>query len=177
MKTLLKTSLLAFALAMALAACGNTPISVPLDDFSIDIGTVTDTANKVIYSKQPASFAKAYVAKTINITGKLTYTAVAGSNTLNITFYASASDPKNHTGCNAIGEIYICDPSGEKAISKPSSFTKDQAAPITLGDPNSEVLAEGINNGQIWIGALVTESLSINTKFSFSNMVAHVTIF
>ncbi len=177
MKTLLKTSLLAFTLAMALAACGGTTINIPLDSFSISIDATANTVGKVVYPKDAATFEKPVVnVKTITLTGnvKSEYTAIQAP--LEMKFYARVTDP-SAAGCQDGGLVWICDASGETAISGSYTFQNGDTQPIELGATNPQVLADGINAGKIWIGAEVTSGAATNVKFSFSNMVAHVTIF
>ncbi len=178
MKRIAITMLAALAAALALSSCGKAPLNVPLSDFSINIDAVADTAGKVVYAKSPTEFQRSVLnVKSITVSGKMTYTATTGSNTLTLTFYGSVDDPKNRSSCADLGGFYVCDPSGEKAISSQGSFPKGEPTAITLGSPNPEVLADGINNGQVWIGALVENSLSLNTTFEFTDMVARVVIF
>ena len=178
MKGIAKLLLLGLLAVPVLSSCGGTPISVPLSDFSINIDVVADTAGKVVYAESPTEFQESILnVKSITLSGKMTYTTTTGSDTLTLTFYGSANDPANRSSCTKIGSFYLCDPSGEKAISSQGSFTKGVPTEITLGSPNPDVLADGINNGRIWIGALVEGSLSLNTTFEFTDMVAHVTLF
>ncbi len=170
--------LVGLAVALALSSCDKAPLNVPLSDFSINIDVLADTAGKVVYAVRPTEFQKSVLnVKSITISGKMTYTATTGSDTLTLTFYGSADDPDGRSGCDRFGSFYVCDPSGEKAISSQGSFPKGVPTDIALGSPNPEVLAEGINNGRIWIGALVENSLSLNTTFEFSDLVAHVSLF
>ncbi|WP_287416789.1 hypothetical protein [Oceanithermus sp.] len=178
MKGIAKLLLLGLLAVPVLSSCGGTPISVPLSDFSININVVADTAGKVVYAESPTEFQESILnVKSITLSGKMTYTTTTGSDTLTLTFYGSADDPAGRNGCDRFGSFYVCDPSGEKAISSQGSFPKGVPTDIALGSPNPEVLAEGINNGRIWIGALVENSLSLNTTFEFTDMVAHVTLF
>ncbi len=179
MKTLLRTSALVLTLAAALAACSKAPLNVPLSDFSIQVDALVDTAGKVVYPKNPAKFRDSVVdVKSITLTGNLTYSATAGSNQLTLTFYASVDDPGNHSGnCQDYTSFYLCDPAGEKAISQPKTFTKGEKSPIELGSPNPDVLSTGINQGKIWIGALVQDSLALDSRLEFTDMVAHVVLF
>ena len=177
MKTLLKPFLLAFFLAMGLAACGNTPINVPLDDFSISIDATANTLGKVVYPKNAATFEKPVVnVKTITLTGnvKSKYTPI--SSPLAMKFYARITDPST-AGCQDGGLVWICDANSETAISESYTFQNDDTQPITFGDTNPDILASGINAGKIWIGAEVTSGAATNVNFSFTDMVAHVTLF
>ncbi|WP_457636530.1 hypothetical protein [Oceanithermus sp.] len=164
----------------ALSSCGNTPISVPLGDFSINIDATTNTLGYVVYPYNPTKFDKPVInVKSITITGKVkaTYTSLTGDN-LNMTFYARATSPENNPDCDGTsGVVWICKSDNEKPVTGSYTFTNGEEQSITFGSTNSDVLAEGINNGEIWIGAMVSSGAATNVQFDFTNMVANVTIF
>ncbi len=178
MKRPVRTLLFGLLAALAFTACNGTTLNVPLADFSVTINVAVDTAGQVVYPKNPAEFQEPVLnVASITLSGYLTYEANAGSDSLTLTFYASADDPQNHSGCSDMGSFYLCDPTGEKAISNEGTFPENKATPISLGNPNPDVLTTGINRGKIWIGALVQDSLALDTTLNFTDMVAHVTLF
>ncbi|WP_287371073.1 hypothetical protein, partial [Oceanithermus sp.] len=177
MKTLLRTSALLLALAAALAACSQAPLTVPLDDFSIQVDAVGNTAGQVIYPKNAAQFSKPVLnVKTIQLKGQVTVSYTAVQAPLTMTFYARTSDPKN-AGCTDAGLAWICNASGETAISTGYTFADGETKSIALGDPNPDVLANGLNQGFLWIGAEVTSGAATGVTFDFTQMVAQVTVF
>ncbi len=164
----------------ALSACGNTPISVPLDDFSIRIDATANTLGYVVYPYNSTKFEKQVVnVKTITISGNVeaSYTSLTGDQ-LQMTFYARATSPADNPDCDgSSGVVYICPKGGETAITGSYTFTNGVTQPVTFGSSNPEVLADGINKGEIWIGAEVTSGVATNVNFNFTNMIASVTIF
>jgi len=179
MKHLAKVLLIGLVAAFVLSACGNTPISVKLDDFSIELDELANTSGKVIYPKEAAKFSKSGInVKTIKLTGNLTYTADIGTSSLTMAFYARLDDP-GENGCHDAGLAWICD-KGDKdvSISEAKEYKKDVKTPISFGDKNPEILADGVNQGYIWIGVEVSGiSGATNLKFDFTDMVAEVTVF
>ena len=154
-------------------SCGATPIFVDLDDFSINIPAAVNTAGLVIYSADPISLEKQSLnIKAVRLSGFIepTYTG----DTLKLTFYASATEPD---GCASFQSILICGKIGHKRISSEYTLHNGFKQPISLGDPNADVLADGVNNGKLWIGVEVTSSASADISLQFSDMVASVTIF
>lgn len=177
MKTLLRTSALLLALAAALAACSKAPLTVPLEDFSISVDAVGNTVGQVVYPKNAAQFDRPVVdVKTIRLSGQVTVSYTAVQAPLVMTFYARTSDP-GAAGCTDAGLAWICDAAGETPISSAYSFANGETQQVTLGDPNPEVLADGINQGRIWIGAEVTSGAATGVTFDFTQMVAEVTVF
>jgi len=164
--------------AFVLSSCGNAPVSVRLDDFSIKVDALANTLGKVVYPKQAATFEKSGLhVKTVTLNGKLTYSADIGSDSLTMAFYARLSDPKD-AGCSDAGLAWLCDKANETPISDPQTFQKDTPTPFSLGDKNPTILADGINQGKIWIGVEVTEeSAATGVTFDFTDMVANVTLF
>jgi len=180
MNRLARVLLLGLIAAFVLASCGNTPISVHLDDFSVKIDAATYTAGYVVYPYNPTKFEKPVVnVKTITITGnvKATYSSLTGDD-LTMTFYARATSPENNPDCDgSSGVVWICKKDNEKPITGSYTFSNGTVQPVTFGDPNPGVLAEGLNNGEIWIGAEVSSGVSTSVTLDFTNMVANVTIF
>lgn len=175
MNATLRISALIVALAVALVACSQYPLNIPLKDFSITVDAAAPTAGKVLYPKDAATFQRSVInIKSISLTGDLTFTSAAGSNQLTLTLYARTEDPS--ASCHAYGSFYLCDSSGEKAVSKQITLENGQAH-IELGAPNPDVLAAGINQGKIWIGALVESGVALGSTFEFRNMAAHVVVF
>jgi len=178
MERIARVLLLGLIAVFAFSACGKTPLSIPLDDFSLDIEATTNTAGYVVYPVEPASFEKPVInVKSITISGNatVTYTAAPGDN-LQMTFYASAKDP-DENGCTKTGPIYVCPKDGEKAITDSYTFINGDTKPIMLGSKNADVLTEGINQGFIWIGLEVTSGAATNVHFDFTDMVANVILF
>ncbi|XOB99413.1 hypothetical protein ACMC9I_04825 [Deinococcota bacterium DY0809b] len=177
MKTLLRTSALVLTLAAALAACSKAPLTVPLEDFSISVDAVGNTVGQVVYPKNAAQFDRPVVGvKTIRLSGRVTVSYTAVQAPLVMTFYARTDDP-GAAGCTDAGLAWICDAAGETPISSEYSFANGETQQVTLGDPNPEALADGINQGRIWIGAEVTSGAATGVTFDFTQMVAEVTVF
>ncbi len=177
MKSLRWTFLLALLLAAALSACSQAPLKVPLDDFEFKVDAASYTAGQVIYPKNPAQFNKpVFNVKTITLSGDVTVEYTAVQSPLKMTFYARAENPGD-AGCTDAGLAWVCDAANETPISSEYTFASGETQQVTLGSPNPEVLADGINQGEIWIGAKVTAGAATNVTFRFTHMVANVTVF
>ncbi len=173
MKKTLQLILLSLIATVVLSACGNTPIQVGLQDFTVDASAVANTAGKVVYKAEPVSFEKPVInVKTVKLSGNVTPSYLG--TTLQIQFYASASKP---VGCDEVAGLLVCDKNGQKPISGEYTLENGVKQPIELGNPNADVLAEGLNNGKIWLGVEIASSGAANVKLQFSDMVASVTIF
>lgn len=178
MKALLRTSALVLTLAAALAACSKAPLTVPLEDFSISVDAVGNTVGQVFYPKNAAQFDRPVVdIKTIRLSGRVTVSYTAVQAPLVMTFFARTDDPAGADGCTDAGIVWICDAAKETPISSAYSFPNGETQQVTLGDPNAKALADGINQGQIWIGAEVTSGEAAEVTFNFTQMVAKVTLF
>ncbi len=177
MKRPVRTLLFGLLAALAFTACGDTALNVPLADFSIQVDAVGYTAGQVVYPKDPTTFNETYVnVKTITVSGNLKVTYDVVQAPLSMTFYARTENPGD-AGCTDAGLAWVCSASNETAISGSYSFNNGDEKAIDLGNENPQILAEGLNNGSIWIGAEVTNGIGTNVLFEFSNLVAHVTLF
>jgi len=178
MKRLTKVLLLSLVAAFVISACGSAPLSIKLDDFNIKLDEVANTSGKIFYPKEAAKFSKSGInVKTIKLTGNMMYTADAGTSSLNMAFYARLDNPEG--SCTDAGMAWVCDKSDKDvAISDAKEYEKDVKTPISFGDKNPEVLADGVNQGQIWIGVEVSGfSGAAGVEFKFTDMIAQVTIF
>jgi len=163
--------------ALLIAACSKAPLRIPLKDFDVKVKATTPTGGKVIYPKTAAKFDKPVLnVKTISLAGEVTPEATAKSGSMTITFYARVDDPKD-AGCKDLEVIWVCDKEKEKPISERTTLTYGQANPIQLGHPNADILADGLNQGSIWIGAEIESGLSADTTLHFRKMIASVTVF
>ena len=177
MKRPVRTLLFGLLAALAFTACNGTTLNVPLADFSIQVDAVGYTAGQVVYPKDPTTFNDTYVnVKTITVSGNLKVTYDVVQAPLSMTFYARTQNPGD-AGCTDAGLAWVCSASNETAISGSYDFNSGDSKTIELGNENPQILAEGLNNGSIWIGAEVTKGIGTNVLFEFSNLVAHVTLF
>ncbi|HHO57712.1 MAG TPA: hypothetical protein ENJ85_00905 [Oceanithermus profundus] len=172
--------LVGLAAALALSSCDKAPLNVPLRDFSISVDATANTLGKVVYPWDAAQFAETKVGvKTITLSGKMTahYTSLTGD-ALEMTFYARTQQPDDQSGCTAVqGIAWVCETTQEKKISRSYTFTNGETQAIELGVQNPDVLASGLNQGYLWIGAEVTSGVATNVRFDFTDMVAHVSLF
>jgi len=163
-----------------LTACNASPITVPLDDYSISIEATANTLGYVVYPREPDRFEEPYInVKTITIQGfiKAEYTSVTGDQ-LQMIFYARATDPADDPDCDgSLGVVWICNANNQLPITNNYTFENGVRQPILFGSRNSDVLARGINGGKIWIGAEVVSGIALNVELEFTDMVAYVTIF
>lgn len=167
-------------MVFALSSCGENALSVPLDDFSVSIDATANTLGYVVYPYNSTKFDKPVVnVKTITITGnvKATYSSLTGDD-LTMTFYARATSPADNPDCDgSSGIVWICKSDNEKPITGSYTFSNGTVQPVTFGNPNPEVLADGLNNGEIWIGAEISSGVATGVTLDFTSMVANVTIF
>jgi len=171
-------SLVLLAAAALLPACTQAPIHIKLDDFRIQIDAVGYTAGQVIYPKEPTHFEDRYPnVKTVTVTGVMKAEFTPVQSPLVLSFYARVNDPAASDNCVDAVVAWVCDAEGELVLSRSYTVTNGAAQPFSLGDNNRWVLAEGVNRGEIWIGARVTSGIALDATFEFTDMVATVTLF
>lgn len=151
-----------------LAACSVTVI-VNLPDQTLPL-TASNTVGKVIYPKDPLAFSPPPVqALRIVVTGEAELSPYAP---LSLDVYARASAP---LGCFGYSTIYVCDISPEDTYVGQIDLTKASRTSFTLGQQGGETLAQGVNQGRLWLGVKVGGTGSPNATLYLKKMTATVT--
>jgi hypothetical protein len=89
--------------------------------------------------------------------------------------YARVTDPASASTCVARSGFLICNASDETAVGPTLSFAPgDTPQTITL---SSDVLAQAINQGRVWLGLRVLSGSGSNLTFELRTLSASVTLF
>jgi len=166
------------ALAVVIGACSNLPVRVGLQDVTIDLGAVTSTQGNVLYPSAPSAFQKPSLhVSSASIDGDVAATGLASDTSF--TFYGRASDPSQDGNCQLVGNLtrtyYACPASQESAISGPVTLPADGSSKALHLSGN--VLAQGANQGKLWLGATVEGGASTGATLHFTHLVASVAVF
>ena len=164
----MKRALASFLTLGLLAACSVT-VTVPLPDQTLTL-IASNTAGKVIYPKDPLAFSPPPVqALRIVVTGEA---ELSPHVPLSLDVHARASAP---SGCLEYFDIYVCDISPEDTYVGRIDLTKASRTSFTLGEQGGEILAQGVNQGRLWLGVKVGGTGSPNATLTLKNMTATVT--
>ncbi|MGQ9735718.1 MAG: hypothetical protein ACUVUP_03910 [Thermaceae bacterium] len=162
---------LASLLTLALAACSVT-VTVRLPEQTLDV-TSSNTAGKIIYPKNPLTFSRPPVqAKRVEITGEAN---LSPHTPLSLVVYARTSAPAP-LGCLEFSNIYICDEGQKGTYVGEINFMEASHTSFTLGKEGGETLAQGVNQGQLWLGVKVEGTGSLNSTLTLKEMEATVTV-
>lgn len=165
----MKRALAGFLTLGLLAACSVT-VTVPLPNQTLAL-TAPNTVGRVIYPKDPLAFPPPPVqAVRIVITGEAELSPYAP---LSLDVYARVSAP---SGCLEYSTIYVCDISREDTYVGQIDLSKASPTSFTLGEQGGETLAQGVNQGRLWLGVKVGGTGSSGATLTLKNMTATVTV-
>jgi hypothetical protein len=180
MKSFSSTILLAttFALPIGLNACSSAPVQIPLDPLEFTAPAIVPTLGTVIFVAKPAKFQSLPGSfSTVSITGNAAATNIDPE--VQADMYASSGDPASIAGCLAAGEVVIClNAAGPtKITTNPVILKKDgNKTAFKLEDQNG-VLKTAVTSGKFWIGLKVVSGAGLQSKVTFSDMVASLAVF
>lgn len=154
-------------LALALAAC-SLPVTVRLQDQTLNLPAVLPTGNQVLY-KDPLRFdpPPVDVIQDVQVTGE-----AQASQTLNLTLsvYGRAQDPASN--CTSYGDFYSCPADREEKLGD-LVFQNQNQTTFTL---KGEALTQGIKQGKLWLGVSVQGPLTGGVTLTLKNMQATVRV-
>ncbi len=154
-----------------LSACSFT-VTVPLPDQTLTL-TASYTAGKILYPKTPLSASAPIQTARVILTGEA---ELSPPTPISLDVYARASAPSGCVDLSPWGvNAYACDVSPADANVGRIDFTGTQTTSFTLGQTGGEILAQGINQGQLWLGVKVAGTGSVNATLRLKNMKATVT--
>ena len=173
-KTLLAAGLALLGLA-ALNACTTPPITIPLDDVTVDLQAAVNTGGRVVFPKEAQEFtppAPGTSIASVVIRGKASLKSAAD---IGFTVYVTDQKPSD-IGCTLVGELYACD-AGNEQIEKASNEVKfdNETGPKDI-EIQGERLINGINQGWFYLGALITGTGTVGNELYLTNLTATVQV-
>jgi len=170
MKRLVAFATLMLAGLLFLAACTTPPVTIGLSDVAIDLSVAVDSAGKVIFPENPLEFKNPVPATSIasvTVRGKA---RLAQAASVSFDVYATDTNPDT-LGCTRVGSVitgyfYVCDPA-TTGVAKVSQNTiafdnEEGPVPFTL---SGDMLASGINNQNLYLGAVISGGAAGNTLY------------
>lgn len=154
-----------------LSACSFT-VTVPLPDQTLTL-TASNTAGKILYPKTPLGASAPIQTARVILTGEA---ELSPFTLISLDVYARTSAPSGCVDLSLYGvDAYACDVTQADAIVGRIDFKAAQTTSFTLGQTGGEILAQGINQGQLWLGVKVAGTGSVNATLHLKNMKATVT--
>ncbi|MER3603347.1 MAG: hypothetical protein C4298_06025 [Thermus sp.] len=156
-----------------LSACSFT-VTVPLPDQTLTL-TASNTTGKILYPKTPLGASAPIQTARVILTGEA---ELSPFTPISLDVYARTSAPSPSSGCVDLSpyvDAYACDVTQADAIVGRIDFKAAQTTSFTLGQTGGEILARGINQGQLWLGVKVAGTGSVNATLHLKNMKATVT--
>lgn len=160
---------LAGLLTLGLLAACSAPVTVRLPDQTFPISA--STLGKVIYPKDPLSFERPPVRATkVVVRGEAELSSYFP---LSLDVYARVSEPSE---CSEFFDVYVCGADHEGTLVGRIDPKEASSTSFTLGEQGGEALAQGINQGRLWLGVKVGGTRSLDTTLTLKNMTATVTV-
>ncbi|BAW00992.1 uncharacterized protein TTMY_0582 [Thermus thermophilus] len=158
------------ALAGLLAAC-SVSFTIPLPDQTVQLPALGGTLGRVVYPAQAQSFPPpGGVLKDVQVTGTL---EASQPLSLTLDLYARTKDPAQDENCLALGGYaYACALGPEDGPIGRASFA-GTSAPLSL---KGEKLTQGVQEGRLWLGAMVQGLPNGGLTLTFKNLKATLTL-
>lgn len=163
---------------LALSACSSAPVQIPLDPLEFTAPAIAPTFGTVIFVAKAAKFQSLPGSfSTVSITGNAAATNIDPE--VQADMYASTSDPASIPGCLAAGEAVIClNAAGPtKITTNPVILKKDGSKTAFKLEDQNGVLKTAVTSGKFWIGLKVVSGAGLQSRVTFSDMVASLAVF
>ena len=176
MKRVIWAILLA-ATGLLLASCTTPPVTIGLTDVEIDLQVAADSAGKIIFPKEPLKLKNPIPGTqvaSVSVQGRAKLDSPA---TLSFDVYAASQDP-GELGCTRVDLVlsayYVCDPgtAGVEKVSQSTIEFNNDDGPVSFR-LSGGVLADGINNGTLYLGAQISGGTAGN-KLTLYDLTATV---
>jgi len=147
-----------------LAACTLPPVSVPIQDADVRL---VNTAGQVALVKVAHDPLPAGHLVGVKVYGEASFDS---PQSVSLTFFATT----DVSTCSVSGDYAVCSESAVTQVSDTLSF-KNEAGPKKFAlDKNTDVLAEGLNRGELYVGARVDGGALGQEVLHLKNMHAEV---
>ena len=156
--------LLLLGLLGLLAACSLPPVNVPIQDADVRL---VNTAGQVALVKVAHDPLPAGHLVGVRVFGEASFDS---AQSLSLTFFAT-TDVSN---CNVNGDYAVCPEDQVTQVGDTLTFNNEAGPKKFALDRNTDVLAEGLNNGNLYVGARVDGGALGQAVLHLRNMYAEV---